>query len=162
MRPFILSLAVVAAAACQPVTTELTEAQKTEIAAHITALNSEYWDAWRAADWDRGMGYYVNSPDFIWAAGGVVYLGYAALDATRPQFGYVANQTFTFGDTRVAVLSADAATVTALGTWSQTDTAGVTGPERDFAWTALWALHDGEWKMQLVHMSYAVRAREPR
>jgi hypothetical protein len=73
----------------------------------------------------------------------------------------VASQTFTFRDSRTVVMEPNVATVTALGTWTQTDTTGVTGPSREFAWTAVWTLRDGDWKIHLVHMSYPVRAAQP-
>ncbi|MFQ6044962.1 MAG: nuclear transport factor 2 family protein [Gemmatimonadales bacterium] len=155
MRRMVFPLMLMAA--CQPATTELTDERRAEIAAEVNALNSEYWDAWRAADWDRGMSYYADSPDFVWAAGGAVYLGLGTLQETRPRFNHVASQTFTFRESRTVVMAPDAASVTALGTWAQTDTAGVTGPARDFAWTSVWIRSDGEWKIHLVHMSYPVR-----
>jgi ketosteroid isomerase-like protein len=152
---------LLAVAACQPRTAALTDQRKAEIAAEVNALNAQYWDAWRAADWDRGVAYYVDSPDFVWAAGGTVYFGVNVLQESRPRFNSVASQTFTFQDSRTIVMAPDAVTVTALGTWAQTDTAGVTGPAREFAWTAVWMLRNGEWKMHLVHMSYPVRVHEP-
>lgn len=146
--------------ACRPGTMDLTEDRKAEIAADVSSRNAEFWDVWRAADWDRGMSYYFDSPDFVWAAGGAVYFGLNALKEARPAFATVARQTFTFRNSRTIVMAPDAVSVTALGTWAQTDTAGVTGPAREFAWTAVWLLRDGEWKMHLVHMSYPVRAPE--
>lgn len=157
MRRLIVPLLLMVVA-CRPGTTELTEQRKAELAAEVNTRNAEFWDVWRAADWDRGMAYYVDSPDFVWAAGGAVYVGLNALKDARPGFASVASQTFTFRNSRTIVMAPDAASVTALGTWAQTDTAGVTGPVREFAWTALWVLRDGEWKMHLVHMSYPVRA----
>jgi ketosteroid isomerase-like protein len=144
-------------AACQPGTTELTEQQKAEIAAEVNTLNTEYWDAWRAADWDRGMAYYLDSPDFVWVAGGAAFFGSTVLEEYRDGFAHVASQTFAFRDSRTIVMAPNAASVTALGTWAQTDTAGVTGPARDIAWTAIWIRRDGQWKIHLAHLSYPVR-----
>jgi uncharacterized protein (TIGR02246 family) len=158
-RPILPLLGLVLA--CGPGMGDLTDQRKAEITAEVNALNAEYWDAWRAADWDRGMAYYVDSPDFVWAAGGAVFVGLSALQEARPGFASVASQAFTFRTSNTFVMAPDAATVTALGTWSQTDTAGVTGPSREFAWTAVWLLRDGAWKMHLVHMSFPVRVHEP-
>jgi ketosteroid isomerase-like protein len=161
MRHSILLLTL-AVAACQPATTgQLTDQQKAEITAAVTTADAKYWDAWRAADWDRGISYYLDSPDFVWAAGGTVYYGLDALKETKPRFGDVASQTFTFRDSRVIVMSPDVASVIAIGTWAQTDTAGVTGAAREFAWTGVWMLRDGAWKMHLVHMSFPAPAPKP-
>ncbi|NIM48083.1 MAG: DUF3225 domain-containing protein [Gemmatimonadales bacterium] len=154
MRRLIFPLILVGAVSCQPATSELTEERKAEVIAEVSALNLEYWDAWRAADWDRGMAYYFDSPDFVWASGGTVTYGFDALEALRPRFESIASQTFAFRTNRVTVMAPDAATVTATGTWAQTDTAGVAGPARSFAWTAIWLLHGDEWKIHLVHMSF--------
>ena len=151
----VLLLGMLAATAgCQPAMTDLTDERRAEIVDEVSARDAAYWDAWRAADWDRGMEFYVDAPDFVWAAGGAVTFGLDALEALRPRFASVASQMYAFADSRVIVMAPNMASVTAMGAWSQTDTAGVTTPQRDFAWTAIWVLRDGEWKMQLVHMSY--------
>jgi ketosteroid isomerase-like protein len=153
MRRTVLSLMLLTLAACQPPATELTEEQKAQITAEVRQLDTEFWNAWREADWDRGMAFYYDSPDFVWAADGIVTMGLDKLEALRPDFANVASQTFTFMTTRLVVMASDAVSMTALGTWTQTDTTGVTGPPEDFAWTAVWVRRDGEWKIHLVHMS---------
>jgi ketosteroid isomerase-like protein len=154
MHRATFAMTLVAAAACQPAAATLSDERKAEIIDEVSAQDAAYWDAWRAADWDRGMAFYLDSPDFVWAAGGAMTFGLDALEELEPRFANVASQMYAFADSRVVVMAPDAAVVTAVGAWSQTDSAGVTTPQRDFAWTALWVLHDGEWKMQLVHMSY--------
>lgn len=144
--------------ACQPRTMELTEQRKAAITAEVNAVNTEFWDVWRAADWDRGMSFYFDSPDFVWAAGGAVFFGKTTLEGYKSGFANVASQTFAFRDSRTIVMAPDAVSVTGTGTWAQTDTAGVTGPRREFAWTGIWILRDGEWKLHLAHLSYLVPA----
>lgn len=148
-------------AACSPATTELTDAEKAAIAADVNAITSEYWDAWRAADWDRGMSYYLDSPDFVWASGGTVYFGLSVLEGYKPAFDNVASQSFIFSESRTTVMAPDAASVTAVGTWTQTDTTGVAGPMQDIVWTGVWIQRDGEWKIHLVHLSSPPSVREP-
>jgi ketosteroid isomerase-like protein len=161
MRWMIVPVMLVAVA-CRPGTTTLTEQRKAEITAKVNTLNAEYWDAWRAADWDRGMTYYFDSPDFVWAAGGTAYFGKSTLEQFKARFANVKSQVFAFRDSRTIVMAPDAATVAALGTWTQTDSAGVSTPPREFAWTAVWLLRNGEWKMHLVHMSYPTPPPEAR
>jgi hypothetical protein len=158
MHRLMLPLTMLALAACQTAITELTDERKAEITGEVTALNAGYWEAWRAADWDRGMSYYLDSPDFVWAAGGAVYFGLDALEETRPRFANVASQVFTFRDSRVVVMTPTAAVVPAVGEWAQTDTTGVSSIPRDFVWTGVWVLRNDAWKMQLVHMSYPAPA----
>jgi ketosteroid isomerase-like protein len=157
MRRLIVPLMLVVAS-CQPRAIELTQQRRAAVIAEVNAVNAEFWEAWRAADWDRGMAYYLDSPDFVWAAGGAVFFGKSTLEGYKPGFANVASQAFTFRDSRTIVMAPDAASVTATGTWAQTDTSGVTGPRREFAWTGIWILRGGEWKLHLAHLSYLVPA----
>jgi ketosteroid isomerase-like protein len=157
MRRMMVPLMLLAVA-CRTGTTVLTEERKAEITAEVNTANTAFWDAWRAADWDRGMAFYVDSPDFVWAAGGAVYFGKNTLEQYKAGFGAVKSQTFAFRDSRTIVMTPDAASVTATGTWIQVDSAGVSGPPREFAWTGIWILRDGKWKLHLAHLSYPVRA----
>jgi ketosteroid isomerase-like protein len=157
MRRTIVPLMLVAVA-CRPGTRELTQEQKTAIAAEVNAVNAGFWDAWRAADWDRGMSYYFDSPDFVWAAGGAAFFGKATLEGYRPGFANVASQVFAFRDSRTIVMAPGAASITATGRWAQIDTAGDTVLRREFAWTGIWVQRAGEWKLHLAHLSYPVPA----
>ena len=153
MRRMILPLMLVVVA-CQPAAMELTDAEKAAIADDVNAITAEFFDVWRAADWERGMTYYYDSPEMVWAWEGVIDYGYAEVDAKyRPGFASVASQTFDITDSRTTVLSRDVVLFTATMLWSQTDTAGLTGPEMHIAWTGVWVLRDGAWKVQHAHTS---------
>jgi hypothetical protein len=141
-------------AACQPAATELTEEQKLAIAEEVNEVNAEFFDVWSQADWERGMTYYYNSPETVWATEGTLDYGYSEIDAKyRPTFAGVASQIFTITDSRTTVLAPTVASFTANIAWSRTDTTGVTGPEMKIAWTAIWVLREGEWKVQTAHVS---------
>ena len=153
-----LALAAVSLAflanACQPATMELTEEEKAEIADEVNALHAEFWDAWRATDFDRGMSYFYDSPDLAFAENGVLNYGYADMDAKyRPMFTSVASQEITMTDSRTTVLAPDVVCIMEAGTYTVTDTAGVTGPEQSFAYTWIWIRRDGEWKVHIGHQS---------
>jgi ketosteroid isomerase-like protein len=154
MRRFALAALSLAflATACQPATTELTEEQKAEIATEVNAIQAEAWDAWRAADYDRGMSYF-DSENLLFAYEGAMF-GYAAADELwRPQFASIASQTITVEDSRTIVLAPNVVCIMQTGTYTVTDTAGVTTPEDSFAYTGIWMRHDGEWKVHMSHES---------
>jgi ketosteroid isomerase-like protein len=155
IRRIALPLMLLVAAACQPVVTiELTDAEKAAIADEVNAINAEFWDVWREADFDQGMSYYYNSPDLVYATEGVVDYGYAEVDAKyRPGFASVASQTLTITDSRTTVLAPDVVSIVETARFSQTDTDGATGPETDLALTSIWILRDGAWKIQIAHVS---------
>ncbi len=155
MRRFVLAaLALTVLAACQPSTTELTEEQKTEIANEVNAIHAEAWDAWRAADVDRGMSYYPDSPELTYITDGQLFRGTAAVDdQSRAMFVNTASQTITITESYTDVLAPNVVCINAMHTYTVTDTAGVVGPEGVFAGTYIWVRRDGEWKMQSSHES---------
>ena len=152
----VLSLAFLATA-CQPATTEMTEEQKAEIAAEVNAINADYWDAWSAADFDRGMSYFHNSPETVWGYAGNLDIGWDAIYAAySPMFEAIASQAVTFTESRMTVVAPDVVCINELGSVVATDTAGVAGPEVNFALLAVWVRRGGEWKVLFGHESVPV------
>jgi len=155
MRRFVLAVfALTALAACQPAGTELTEDQKAKIKAEVNAIHKKFWDTWRETDFDRGMSYYLNSPEFTFAFQGQMISGYSAFrDFLESAFTNVASQAVGFNESQTTVLAPDVVCVTAQGAYSVTGTDGVTGPESNFVFTTLWVQRNGEWKVQLAFNS---------
>ena len=153
MRRMILPLMLLAAVACQPATMELTDDDKAVIADEVNAINAEFWEVWRAADFDRGVSYF-DSADFVFAYEGAVDYGLATFDAKwRPMYANVASQTITLTDSRTIVLAPDVVCIMEVGTFTATDTLGVISPEGSFAMMSIWMRRDGEWKIHLAHES---------
>jgi uncharacterized protein (TIGR02246 family) len=149
----VLSLAVLVA--CQPATPELTDEQRAAIADTVNAIHAEAWDVWRAADLDRGMEIFHDSPDLLFALEGQLIHGFASIrDAFAPTFEGVASQAITIEESQSMVLAPDVVCVTERGTFASTDTAGVTGPEATFALTVVYVRRSGAWKAMLGHESF--------
>ena len=155
MRRFVFAaFALTVFAACQPVTNELTEEMKAEIAAEVNALNNESTNAWREADVDRGMSYYRNSPEFTFAVDGQLITGFSTFyDMAHSGFANIASQTITVTESQTTVLAPDVVCTVAKSMSAATDTLGATGPESAFVSTNIWMRHDGEWKIQFSHLS---------
>ena len=154
MRRMILPLMLFVFAACQPATMELTEEQKAEIAAEVNAIHTQFWDVWKEMDVDRGMAYYYNSPELVFGMDGQVLWGWDEGMEMSQSFATTASgQVMNFAESRTTVLSADVVYITDQGTRAMIDMAGVTGPELPFAFTAVWVLRDGEWKVHGAHGS---------
>ncbi|NIM49711.1 MAG: SgcJ/EcaC family oxidoreductase [Gemmatimonadales bacterium] len=149
-----VTVVAVVAAACQPATTELTEDQKAEIAGTVSAIHAEHRNAWRDADIDRGMSYFHDDPDVQFALEGAVMHGSGTIrDALEPIFEGVASQEITIAESQTVVLAPGVVCVMDQGTFAYVDTAGVTGPETAFAFTAVYVRRGGEWKVLLAHES---------
>ena len=155
MRRFVLAaFALIVLAACQPASKELTDYQKTEIAAEVELLHGQFWDAWRETDFERGMSYYLNSPEFTFTFQGRMVSGYSAFwDLFASAFTNVASQALSIDELKTTVLAADVVSVTVQGTYAPTDTAGVTAPESALAFTTVWVKRDGEWKVHVASNS---------
>ena len=160
-RLMVPILLVAAVAACRPATTTLTEEQKAEIEKEVNAANAAYWDASRAGDWDREKAFYLQTPEFVWVSGGRAFWGYQKLADARAAHQDLVSQTFVFRHTETLAITSDVASVTAEVLWTQTTSDGVTTPEREFGWTAVWVRHEDGWKMHLVNMSLQVRGPQP-
>jgi ketosteroid isomerase-like protein len=153
-----LAFSVFASAAvvisCQPAPTQLTDAERSSITERIGTLLEAFWTDWRNADYDAGMSHYLDSPETVFTGSGVLIHGYDTLhDAFRPAFAAVSSQQFDLENTDIVVLAHDAVQVSQSGTYSQTDTAGVSGPTRPFSFSTTWVLRDGEWKIIACHQS---------
>jgi hypothetical protein len=156
MRRFIFAgFALTVLAACQPATTELTEEQKAEIEAEVDGALDALWDLFREADYERGIVYWEHSPDLVFAgtAGGIL-VGFSTLDNIyRPFFETIASQEINIAERHFKVITLDAVYAMERGTYAQTDTAGVTGPTRPYAYTYLWVRTDAGWRISAGHMS---------
>ena len=172
----VLSLAFLAAgvvalvfrAAPQPVTTELTEEQKATIAGEVNAIHTAFMDAWQANpdDVDRGMSYYLNSPDFTFSrifSGAeedqkiTLLRGFAAFnDFARSFLEEVADTDWRVTERQFTVLARDVVYVLETGTVVITDTAGVTAPPQSFTYTHVWVHRNGEWKVLLANAGYVL------
>jgi hypothetical protein len=112
-------------------------------------------------DVDRGMAYYYDSPELVFGMDGQVLWGWAeGMEMSQSFAATSSGQVMNFTESRSTVLSADVVHATDQGTRAVIDTAGVTEPELPFAFTALWALRDGEWKIHAAHGSHTLPAAQ--
>ena len=155
MRRFVFAglLAVTVLSACQSANTEMTEVQRGEIAAEVELLHGQFLDATRAADVERVMSYFRNSPEFVVANGGQLINFAATYDAFQWAFTNIVSQTITNTESQTTVLAPNVVCIVEQAMGAKTDTLGVTGPETAFANTNIWVLRDGEWKINHMHLS---------
>lgn len=77
-------------------TTDMTEEQMSEVAAHVNAINDGFWDAWRNADVESGISYCHDSPEFTFAIEGKLLVGFADVEeVTRSTYADIARQSIT-------------------------------------------------------------------
>jgi hypothetical protein len=138
-----LSLAFLATA-CQPATTELTDAQKAEIEQAVIQAYEGWWNAWTAHEnVDDYMGYFHD-----WAIAPLA--GFASVEALRSSSLEVWDGDRSWeaevGDARVLVLGPAAAALEGAAVSVVTDTSGAS-VEWTQRLTTVWVLQDGQWKL---------------
>jgi ketosteroid isomerase-like protein len=150
-----LALAVLALsflAACQPATTELTDAERTTIRGTITQLADEVFDAFRAIDVERFMAPYGS--EFVWVENGVLGTDRDSLaNAWSDIFASI--REITSGDWKdvyVDVLGRDAAVFTGSFDWAGIDTSGAAMAVSG-VWTTIWTRTEEGWEIIHGHES---------
>ncbi len=142
------------AIACQPAEQELTSADREAITEAVQTQLDAFWDAWGATDYDRGMGFYDTHADFQFSSEGVAWFTWEDLDAAiRPLFTTIQSQAINWDTVRIAVLARDVASVTQTASYTQTLADGSVTPETVVAFTSVWVLRGGEWKVLIGHHS---------
>ena len=157
MRRFVFAaFATTVLAACQPATTELTEDEKAAIADEVLAAFTEAEAAWETenADPEAVMSRFVNSSESVWAGSGVLIHGYDdQFEVSRSAYASRTKADWTSTDRHIGVLAPDVVYMMDVGKVVFTDTAGATTPESDYAYTYIWVLMNGEWKILAAHGS---------
>ena len=162
MRRIVFAVfAVTVFISCQPADTEMTVNQKAEIAAEVELLHGQFWDAWRETSIERGMSYYLNSPDITFVSREGTTVGFDALhDAAHSGFADLASQVITITESRTTVLAANVVSMVVGERYTQTNREGVTGPEGNNIYTFIWVHRNGEWKVQSAHAT-VIPTEEP-
>ncbi|MDH3292258.1 MAG: hypothetical protein OEO20_15165 [Gemmatimonadota bacterium] len=146
-RIVFAAFALTVAAACQPATTDLTEAQRAEIVAAVSQVATDNWRAWLAQeDVDE-----VLSVSSDWA--GTPWSGTSSLDQMRSDMGlhwdrWDYDQDVEY-DWDVWVLAPNVAAAKMTTDYVRTDVSG-TVQEWTVNWATVWVLEDGAWKMLLA------------
>jgi len=159
MRRLVVALAVICAvlavrfytrsSASSP---EMTEAEIVQIKAEVDSITDEWWEAWQAFDWDRGLSFIADAPETTWTGAGPTLYSVAEMREAWPSanagFG---RQDLEFTNGRTIVLAPDIVWTLREGNYVLTDTAGVEVARGQFNETAVWVRREGEWRVLLGH-----------
>jgi EAL domain-containing protein (putative c-di-GMP-specific phosphodiesterase class I) len=79
--------------ACAPAAPDLTEEERRTLEEEIASIQTEFTDAWREVEFDRGMSYFDDHPDFGFAFDAGTWNSVASMDrAFRPVFARFESQ----------------------------------------------------------------------
>ncbi len=159
MRRVMPSLMLLAVVACQPASVDLTDEQKAEIAAEVDSLTNEWWAAWEVFDFDRGLSFFPDGQDIVWAGAGArtVYSPAEGREVWGPGVTGLQRQDLEFTNSRTVVLAPDIVWTLREGNGTAIDTTGAVVYEGQFIETAVWVKRNGEWKIMLGHDNDATR-----
>jgi len=151
----LLAIAPLAAAACQPAATGLTDALKEQIAAEVNAAATDWWNAWSDVDYDRGMTFFEDAPEAAWTWDKGTLFTVAGMNAEwqGTWCAECAHQQIDFTDSRTIVLAPDIAYTIRQYDAVVTDTTGNDLPMTKGVETIVWVKRDGQWKVMLGHES---------
>ena len=148
MRHRILTvpLAAFIAAACQPASSVLTDAQRETITAEVNQVVVDLFDAMNAHEADRVLEHYLNSDEFAYVGLVDIRTGWNGFARMAGQW-YPANPdvTFEYQIAHTQVLSPTVALVVLRG--SSTDAEAL-------VWTQVMVNHDGQWRIAHEHESW--------
>ena len=135
----------------------LTPAERTALADSIRQFANEMVETIDGHDVDGFIGYHVDGPDFAWASRGEVTPLEGHRESMKEYFpGVGKNVHFTLGESRVHVLSRDAAVATSFIHSTNIGEDGETTNAHE-VWSIVVQRIDGEWKVVAVHESYPPR-----
>ena len=163
MRRILFSaLAVTVFGACQPVTNELTEEMKTEIAAEIRQVVAEFWNSAETVDTERWLSYWPPEIESYFQTGPALQVNLldilSSADDLRefwvPDFAARSANGIVLDNEHIAVLTEDLALHVSKGSFTVSDTLGNTTEPAPWTATTVWVRHAGEWKNLHMHQSW--------
>ncbi len=153
----VLGLSVLLAGCAGSGDGALAEDERAALADSVRQFANEMVETIDRHDVDGFIGYHVDGPDFAWASRGEVTPLEGHRESMKEYFpGVGKNVHFKLGDSRVHVLSRDAAVATSFinSTNIGEDGEPTTGHE---VWSIVVQRIDGEWQVVQVHESYPPR-----
>ena len=101
------------------------------------------------------------SPDVEFLDGGNRMNTASVRAAYTPVFKALRKQDVKVERSNIQMITPTLAVYTASGTFTATDTSGITSPRRNFAWTIVWRGDSTSWKATSVHQSIAAPPAAP-
>jgi len=148
-RPALAALSLGFLAACQPTTTELTDAQRAATADTVRRLTDLVLA--QTGDADAWMDLFATGPEFKYVQNGVILSRDDLAEEMESFLGACAEQSWAWDDVHVVVLGPDAAVVTAIYHGAFTDTSGQRFTFDRTVVTYVYSHGDGAWKIAHAH-----------
>ena len=125
--------------------------ERAEVRAVIEIQTAGFWEAWAAADIDRGLDFFAEEATAVTKTAAILP-GLSAIDAAwRPGFATITSQDIEITDSYVTVFGPELASVHQVGTFVVHFTDGVVEGPIHFTYTTVWALMDGAWRIVVAH-----------
>ncbi len=151
MRRMVLPLLLLVGVACQPAMTDMTDEQRAAIRDTVEQIMDGLVDAARALDAVPVRAAYAENPVVV--LNGVIIEDFdAQFELTKQFLGSLQVLDGSYDNLHLEVLAPDAVVVTRNDHLRWTDTTGTMG-EWHSAWTGVFRLIDGEWKIVYAHES---------
>jgi len=146
----------IALAGCAAPPADGGDVDRPAVEAEITEFADAFWEAWSQGDsgLETALSCLDDHPDFAYLAQGRLWRSLPELATTfRSAFAIVQSQAIEIRETAITVLGQDLAYLVQSGTYSITDTNGVTSEDRPFVFSALLARTSNGWRIRYAHES---------
>lgn len=143
-------------AACGPSReAQLSDAERAAIQDTILTLWDETLAGIEEADAAKAYRLFSDRPDAWYIRDGSLYPSIATAEREYAEgFKGISRQRREIDTLAVTVLGPSTAVLFSLGRFFATDTAGVTHPPLELAWSAVWRREDEGWRIANLHISF--------
>jgi len=152
----ILIAAALILAACGPSRdAPITDAERAAIADTVLTLWDQTLAGIEEANADKAYRLFSDRPDAWYIRDGFLYPSIGTAEREYAEgFKVISGQRREIDTLAVTVLGPSAAVLFSLGRFFPTDTAGVTHPPLELAWSVVWRLEDEGWRIANMHISF--------
>lgn len=152
---FLMSLVLGCSAQGEP---PLTDAERGAIKDTILALWDQTLSGIEEVDAAKAYGLFSDKPDAWYIRDGYLYPSIEAAEGQYAEgFKALSRQEREIDTLAVTVLSRSSASLFSMGRFFATDTAGVTHPPLELAWSVVWRLEEEGWRIANMHISFPPR-----
>lgn len=155
MKKILIPAALILAACGPSRGAPLTDAERSAIADTVLTLWDQTLAGIEEANAEKAYRFFSDRSDAWYIRDGLLYPSISAAEQEYAEgFKAVSSQRREVDTLAVTVLSPSAAVLFSLGRFFAKDTAGVTYPPLELAWSVTWRLEEAGWRIANMHISF--------
>lgn len=155
MKKILIPMALLLAGCSPPGEVPFSDAERAAIEDTILALWDHTLSGIEEVDAEKAYRLFSDRTDTWYIRDGYLYPSIATAEREYAEgFKALSSQRREMDTVAVTVLNRSAAVLFSMGRFFATDTAGVTHPPLELAWSVVWRLQDDGWRIANMHISF--------